>query len=212
KVITKYIRERPRLPDRRAGYTQKAVVGGHKVYLRTGNYEDGSLGEIFLDMHKEGAAFRSLMNCFAIAISLGLQHGVPLDEFVDAFVFTRFEPNGFVNGNHRLRMSNSVIDYILRELAITYRERDDLAQITDEDLRGDAAGRPSSHPPNPRASTAPKIAHLPAELMARDGEADRDDEADDSRDLPNSGMLPVDLRGDGGAWDDEPEAAASVTP
>jgi ribonucleoside-diphosphate reductase alpha chain len=140
KVITKYIRERHRLPDRRAGYTQKAVVGGHKVYLRTGNYEDGSLGEIFLDMHKEGAAFRSLMNCFAIAISLGLQHGVPLDEFVDAFVFTRFEPNGMVIGNDRIKMATSVIDYVFRELAITYLGRTDLSHVPDEDLRSDTLG------------------------------------------------------------------------
>jgi ribonucleoside-diphosphate reductase alpha chain len=140
KVITKYIRDRHRLPDRRAGYTQKAVVGGHKVYLRTGNYEDGSLGEIFLDMHKEGAAFRSLMNCFAIAISLGLQHGVPLDEFVDAFVFTRFEPNGMVNGNERIKMATSVIDYVFRELAISYLGRTDLSHVPDEDLRSDTLG------------------------------------------------------------------------
>jgi ribonucleoside-diphosphate reductase alpha chain len=140
KVITKYIRERHRLPDRRAGYTQKAVVGGHKVYLRTGNYEDGSLGEIFLDMHKEGAAFRSLMNCFAIAISLGLQHGVPLEEFVDAFVFTRFEPNGMVIGNDRIKMATSVIDYVFRELAITYLGRTDLSHVPDEDLRSDTLG------------------------------------------------------------------------
>jgi ribonucleoside-diphosphate reductase alpha chain len=142
KVVTKYLlrRERLRLPDRRAGYTQKAVVGGHKVYLRTGNYEDGSLGEIFLDMHKEGAAFRSLMNCFAIAISLGLQHGVPLEEFVDAFVFTRFEPNGMVMGNDRIKMATSVIDYVFRELAISYLGRTDLSHVPDEDLRSDTLG------------------------------------------------------------------------
>ena len=140
RVVTKYLRERHRLPDRRAGYTQKAVVGGHKVYLRTGNYEDGSLGEIFLDMHKEGAAFRSLMNCFAIAISLGLQHGVPLEEFVDAFVFTRFEPNGMVMGNDRIKMATSVIDYVFRELAISYLGRTDLSHVPDEDLRSDTLG------------------------------------------------------------------------
>jgi ribonucleoside-diphosphate reductase alpha chain len=120
---------RRRLPDRRSGYTQKARIGGHKVYLRTGEYEDGALGEIFLDMHKEGAAFRSLMNCFAIAVSLGLQHGVPLEEYVDAFVFTRFEPNGIVGGNEQIRYATSVIDYIFRELAITYLNRHDLAHI-----------------------------------------------------------------------------------
>ena len=120
---------RHRLPDRRSGYTQKARIGGHKVYLRTGEYLDGSLGEIFLDMHKEGAAFRSLMNCFAIAISLGLQHGVPLDEYVEAFVFTRFEPNGVVLGNEQIKSATSVIDYIFRELAISYLDRHDLAHV-----------------------------------------------------------------------------------
>ena len=118
------------LPDRRAGYTQKARIGNHKIYLRTGEYEDGTLGEIFLDMHKEGAAFRSMTNCFAIAISLGLQHGVPLEEFVDAFLFTRFEPNGMVEGNPHIKMTTSIIDYIFRELAITYLGRHDLAHVT----------------------------------------------------------------------------------
>ncbi|HKY31983.1 MAG TPA: vitamin B12-dependent ribonucleotide reductase, partial [Candidatus Polarisedimenticolia bacterium] len=146
RIIHHYIAHRRRLPDRRSGYTQKAVIGHHKVYLRTGEYEDGALGEIFLDMHKEGAAFRSLMNCFAIAISLGLQHGVPLDEFVDAFVFTRFEPNGMVQGNPHIKMTTSVIDYVFRELAITYLGRSDLAQVTSEDLRGDTMGRPDSEP------------------------------------------------------------------
>jgi ribonucleoside-diphosphate reductase alpha chain len=140
RVVTEYLRERHRLPDRRSGYTQKAVVGGHKVYLRTGEYEDGTLGEIFLDMHKEGAAFRSLMNCFAVAISLGLQYGVPLDRFVDSFVFTRFEPNGMVKGNDRIKMATSVIDYIFRELAITYLGRTDLSHVPDDDLRSDALG------------------------------------------------------------------------
>jgi ribonucleoside-diphosphate reductase alpha chain len=140
RVVVEYLRERRRLPDRRAGYTQKATVGGHKVYLRTGEYADGSIGEVFIDMHKEGAAFRSLMNCFAIAISLGLQHGVPLEEYVDAFVFTRFEPNGMVGGNSHIKMSTSVIDYIFRELAISYLGRDDLAQVKPEDLRHDTIG------------------------------------------------------------------------
>ena len=138
KIVHRYIAKRRRLPDRRAGYTQKAKIGGHTVYLRTGEYGNGSLGELFLDMHKEGAAFRSLMNCFAIAVSLGLQHGVPLEEFVDAFVFTRFEPNGMVNGNPRIKMSTSIIDYIFRELAITYLDRQDLAQVKPEDLGVDS--------------------------------------------------------------------------
>uniref|UniRef100_UPI00068B4A95 vitamin B12-dependent ribonucleotide reductase n=1 Tax=Methylocapsa aurea TaxID=663610 RepID=UPI00068B4A95 len=123
------IRERERLPDRRKGYTQKARVGGHKVYLRTGEYPDGRLGEIFIDMHKEGAAFRSLMNNFAIAISVGLQYGVPLDEYVDAFTFTRFEPAGLVQGNDAIKNATSILDYLFRELAVSYLERNDLAHI-----------------------------------------------------------------------------------
>ncbi|MDX1957518.1 MAG: vitamin B12-dependent ribonucleotide reductase [Leptospiraceae bacterium] len=141
KIIYRYISKRRKLPSRRAGYTQKATVGGHKVYLRTGEYEDGQLGEIFIDMHKEGAAFRSLMNAFAIAISLGLQHGVPLEEFVEAFTFFKFEPNGMVSGNNHIKMGTSVIDYIFRELAITYLGRYDLGQVMPEDLRGDEVGK-----------------------------------------------------------------------
>ncbi len=141
KVVYKHLSKRRKLPDRRAGYTQKAAVGGHKIYLRTGEYEDGQLGEMFLDMHKEGAAFRSLMNSFAIAISLGLQYGVPLEEFVDAFVFTRFEPNGIVQGNSRIKMSTSIIDYVFRELAVTYLGRYDLAHVDEDDLRADAVNK-----------------------------------------------------------------------
>ena len=140
RIVHRYIARRRRLPDRRAGYTQKARIGNHKVYLRTGEYEDGSLGEIFIDMHKEGAAFRSMTNCFAIAVSLGMQHGVPLDEYVDAFLFTRFEPNGIVQGNPYIKMSTSIIDYIFRELAITYLGRHDLAHVLPDDLRSDAIG------------------------------------------------------------------------
>ena len=131
---------RQKLPDRRKGYTQKAVVGGHKVYLRTGEYEDGTLGEIFVDMHKEGAAFRSLMNNFAIAISIGLQYGVPLDEYVEAFTFTRFEPAGTVAGNDTIKYATSLLDYIFRELAVSYLGRDDLAHVQTEDLKIDAMG------------------------------------------------------------------------
>ena len=144
RIVIKYMARRRKMPFRRNGYTQKAVVGGHKIYLRTGEYSDGTLGEIFLDMHKEGAAFRSLMNAFAIAISLGLQHGVPLEEFVDAFVFTRFEPNGMVDGNPYIKMSTSIIDYVFRELAITYLGRTDLAQVIPDDLRGDTMGESST--------------------------------------------------------------------
>ncbi len=146
KLVYRYIAKRRPMPARRKGYTQKARVGGHKVYLRTGEYEDGALGEVFIDMHREGAAFRSLMNCFAIAISLGLQYGVPLEEFVEAFVFTRFEPNGTVQGHDNIKMSTSVIDYIFRELAFSYLERNDLVQVKPEDLRGDTVGRPDQIP------------------------------------------------------------------
>ncbi|MDB5430696.1 MAG: hypothetical protein JWP35_1812 [Caulobacter sp.] len=134
-------RSRRKLPDRRKGYIQKAAVGGHKVYLHTGEYDDGELGEIFIDMHKEGAAFRSLMNNFAIAISIGLQYGVPLEEFVDAFVFTRFEPAGQVTGNDTVRSATSILDYIFRELGVSYLGRHDLASIGGDDLNADGLGR-----------------------------------------------------------------------
>jgi ribonucleoside-diphosphate reductase alpha chain len=140
RVIEK-IAARARLPHRRKGYTQKAIVGNHKVYLRTGEYEDGQLGEIFIDMHKEGAAFRSLMNNFAIAISIGLQYGVPLEEFVEAYTFTRFEPSGMVEGNDTIKMASSVLDYIFRELAISYLGRNDLAHVEPADLAPDTVGR-----------------------------------------------------------------------
>ncbi|MGI9312104.1 MAG: vitamin B12-dependent ribonucleotide reductase, partial [Alphaproteobacteria bacterium] len=143
-------REREKLPHRRKGYTQKAVVGGHKVYLRTGEYDDGRIGEIFIDMHKEGAAFRSLMNNFAIAISLGLQYGVPLDEFVDSFTFTRFEPAGLVQGNDTIKNATSVLDYIFRELAISYLERNDLAHVDPNTISPDTIGNPEhDHQPAP---------------------------------------------------------------
>ncbi len=131
---------REALPHRRKGYTQKSVVGGHKVYLRTGEYEDGRLAEIFIDMNKEGSALRSLMNNFAIAISLGLQYGVPLDRFVQAFTFTRFEPAGLVEGNDSIKMATSILDYIFRELAISYLDRRDLAHVQPADLLPDALG------------------------------------------------------------------------
>ncbi len=137
-------RERRRLPERRKGYTQKAVVGGHKVYLRTGEYEDGKIAEIFIDMHKEGSAFRSLMNNFAIAISIGLQYGVPLEEFVEAFTFTRFEPSGVVEGNDTIKMATSLIDYIFRELAISYLGRNDLAHVQPADVMPDTVGKGST--------------------------------------------------------------------
>ena len=128
-IIKESVQQRNKLPERRKGYTQKAIVGGHKVYLRTGEYTDGNLGEIFIDMHKEGAAFRAMMNNFAIAVSVGLQYGVPLDEFVEAFTFTRFEPAGMVQGNDSIKSATSIIDYIFRELAISYLDRTDLAHV-----------------------------------------------------------------------------------
>ena len=143
KVIVKEIvrSNRERMPERRKGYTQKAVVGGHKVYLRTGEYSDGSLGEIFIDMHKEGAGFRAMMNNFAIAVSVGLQYGVPLDEFVDAFTFTKFEPAGLVQGNDSIKNATSILDYIFRELAVSYLDRTDLAHVKPEGASFDDLGR-----------------------------------------------------------------------
>ncbi len=152
RIIEKAVREREKLPNRRKGYTQKAVVGGHKVYLRTGEYDDGRIGEIFIDMHKEGAAFRSLMNNFAIAISLGLQYGVPLEEYVDAFTFTRFEPAGFVQGNDAIKSATSILDYVFRELAISYLGRHDLAHANPGDIGATAVGG------EPQGKTTPDAA------------------------------------------------------
>jgi ribonucleoside-diphosphate reductase alpha chain len=149
--IVEVDRRRQRLPDRRKGYIQKASVGGHKVYLHTGEYDDGELGEIFIDMHKEGAAFRSLMNNFAIAISIGLQYGVPLDEFVDAFVFTRFEPSGAVTGNDSIRSATSILDYVFRELGVSYLGRKDLANLDPAELNADGLGRDGAEEPQPVA-------------------------------------------------------------
>ena len=143
KVIIKEIvrSNREKLPERRKGYTQKAIVGGHKVYLRTGEYQDGSLGEIFIDMHKEGAGFRAMMNNFAIAVSVGLQYGVPLEEFVEAFTFTRFEPAGMVQGNDSIKNATSILDYIFRELAVSYLDRTDLAHVKPQGASFDDLGR-----------------------------------------------------------------------
>ncbi|MAM24845.1 MAG: ribonucleotide-diphosphate reductase subunit alpha, partial [Rhodobacteraceae bacterium] len=143
KVIVKEIikSHREKMPQRRKGYTQKANVGGHKVYLRTGEYEDGKLGEIFIDMHKEGAGFRAMMNNFAIAVSVGLQYGVPLEEFVDAFTFTKFEPAGMVQGNDSIKNATSILDYIFRELAVSYLDRTDLAHVKPEGATFDTLGR-----------------------------------------------------------------------
>jgi len=129
-------REREHLPNRRKGYTQKVVVGGHKLFLRTGEYPDGRLGEVFLDMHREGASFRSILNCFAIAVSLGLQYGVPLDEYLDAFVYTKFEPAGGLQGHDQIKFCSSVIDFVFRELGLTYLGREEYAHVPLSELEG----------------------------------------------------------------------------
>jgi ribonucleoside-diphosphate reductase alpha chain len=151
--------ERRRLPERRKGYIQKSIVGGHKVYLHTGEYDDGELGEIFIDLHKEGAAFRSLMNNFAISISIGLQYGVPLEEYVDAFLFTRFEPAGEVKGNETIRHATSILDYIFRELACPISA----VPISRKSIRSTRAATASPNArPMPKARPASSRAASPA--------------------------------------------------
>jgi ribonucleoside-diphosphate reductase alpha chain len=160
RVVEKVVereRTRRKLPDRRKGYIQKAAVGGHKVYIHTGEYEDGELGEIFIDMHKEGAAFRSLMNNFAIAISIGLQYGVPLDEFVDAFVFTRFEPAGAVTGNDSIKSATSILDYIFRELGVSYLDRHELANAAPDPLSANGLGMLEGEGDTPEAVPAARF-------------------------------------------------------
>ncbi|MBN2741570.1 MAG: vitamin B12-dependent ribonucleotide reductase [Rhodobacteraceae bacterium] len=188
KVIVKEVvrSHREKLPSRRKGYTQKAVVGGHKVYLRTGEYDDGDLGEIFIDMHKEGAGFRAMMNNFAIAVSVGLQYGVPLEEFVDAFTFTKFEPAGMVQGNDSVKNATSILDYVFRELAISYLDRTDLAHVKPQgaafdDLGGgEAEGKPNVEPVSEKASKSLEVLRqisstgylrkrMPQELMVLQG-------------------------------------------
>jgi ribonucleoside-diphosphate reductase alpha chain len=164
-IVREIARGREKLPQRRKGYTQKAVVGGHKVYLRTGEYEDGRLGEIFIDMHKEGAAFRAMMNNFAIAVSVGLQYGVPLEEFVEAFTFTRFEPAGLVTGNDSIKNATSILDYVFRELAVSYLDRTDLAHVEPGGARfddlggGEGEGVPNVRPVAPETAS-PAIAMI----------------------------------------------------
>jgi ribonucleoside-diphosphate reductase alpha chain len=150
RIIEKSVLERrqEKLPNRRKGYTQKAKVGGHTVFLRTGEYDDGRLGEIFIDMNKEGSALRAFINNFAISVSLGLQYGVPLEEYVDAFTFTKFEPAGFVQGNDSIKNATSILDYIFRELAISYLDRTDLVHVNPNDLpatpKHEADGKPEA--------------------------------------------------------------------
>jgi len=164
-IVREVARGREKLPHRRKGYTQKAVVGGHKVYLRTGEYEDGNLGEIFIDMHKEGAGFRAMMNNFAIAISVGLQYGVPLDEFVDAFTFTRFEPAGMVQGNDSIKSATSILDYIFRELAVSYLDRTDLAHVKPSGSSFDDLGRGHDEGVANVDKVDPDVAHSSIEMI-----------------------------------------------
>ncbi len=151
RIVEKHIREQEKLPSRRKGYTQKAKVGGHTVFLRTGEYEDGRLGEIFIDMNKEGATLRALLNNFAIAVSLGMQYGVPLEEYVETFTFTKFEPAGLVQGNDTIKMASSILDYIFRELAISYLGRNDLAHVQPDDVNAAAQARDDSNGPGATA-------------------------------------------------------------
>jgi ribonucleoside-diphosphate reductase alpha chain len=155
-IVKEAARGRQKMPQRRRGYTQKAIVGGHKVYLRTGEYQDGALGEIFIDMHKEGAGFRAMMNNFAIAVSVGLQYGVPLEEFVEAFTFTRFEPAGMVQGNEAIKNATSILDYIFRELAVSYLDRTDLAHVQPDGQRFDEIGGGEGETPNVVEPSAPR--------------------------------------------------------
>ena len=175
RVVERIIRNREKLPNRRKGYTQKAIVGGHKVYLRTGEYDDGRIGEIFIDMHKEGAAFRSLMNNFAIAVSLGLQYGVPLEEYVDAFTFTRFEPAGMVMGNEAIKNATSILDYVFRELAVSYLGRHDLAHVKPEDIGATAMGSGVEEGSKPEAPVSRGLVRgkLPERLKVVEGSAPR---------------------------------------
>jgi ribonucleoside-diphosphate reductase alpha chain len=192
KIVIKEVARaaREKLPERRKGYTQKAVVGGHKVYLRTGEYKNGQLGEIFIDMHKEGAGFRAMMNNFAIAVSVGLQYGVPLEEFVDAFTFTKFEPAGMVQGNEAIKNATSVLDYIFRELAVSYLDREDLAHVKPQGTSFDSVGEPQGEgedASSPRDGAASKSLEgiksvtssgylrkrLPRDLVSFEGGADR---------------------------------------
>jgi ribonucleoside-diphosphate reductase alpha chain len=167
---------RRRLPSKRHGFTQEGRVAGHKVYLRTGEYEDGSLGEIFIDMHKEGAAYRSMINCFAIAVSKGLQYGVPLDEFVDTFTFVRFEPQGMVSGHPNIKMATSIIDYVFRVLGLEYLGRTDLVQNPPDDDDGveEPAGLGGGQESAPVSAIASTNVTAESSEAADDAEAEAD--------------------------------------
>ncbi|UDF29736.1 UNVERIFIED_ORG: vitamin B12-dependent ribonucleotide reductase [Roseateles sp. XES5] len=171
KIVERLVRDREKLPNRRQGYTQKAVIGGHKVYLRTGEFGDGRIGEIFIDMHKEGAAFRAMMNNFAIAISLGLQYGVPLEEYVEAFTFTKFEPAGMVIGNDAIKNATSILDYVFRELAVSYLGRHDLAHVDTSDFGNTALGKGIQEGKTNLISTGWTRGHKPT--LVQGGQTDR---------------------------------------
>jgi len=165
-VVKEYVSQRRSLPSKRSGYTQKVKIEGHTIYVRTGEYEDGQVGEIFLDINKEGTLLRSMMNSFAIAVSLGLQYGVPLEEFVEVFTFSRFEPNGLVIGHDNIKRATSIIDFIFRDLAVNYLGRYDLAHVTPEDVSGDSpeeAAIKKKSTPATFVSTHGEWADLPAE-------------------------------------------------
>jgi ribonucleoside-diphosphate reductase alpha chain len=159
---------RVRLPKKRSGFTQEAKVGGHKIYLRTGEYLDGSLGEIFIDMHKEGAAFRSLMNCFAMSVSLGLQYGVPLETFVEQFVFTRFEPQGIVEGHDNVKLATSIVDYVFRVLGVEYLHRYEFAHVQPtESIPDPSDTKAEERAASTSSATAAPSLELPAATPAR---------------------------------------------
>jgi ribonucleoside-diphosphate reductase alpha chain len=208
RIVERERASRRRLPDRRKGYTQKAVVGGHKVYLRTGEYEDGKVGEIFIDMHKEGAAFRSLMNNFAIAISIALQYGVPLEEFVEAFTFTRFDPSGIVEGNDTIKMATSIIDYLFRELAVSYLGRHDLAHVEPQDLTPDTVGRGNREGNLPEVTSAEALevvgrfasqGFVRRNLLVLRGNRRKAGEADQVQAMTGIGTVAAVAGGNGGA-------------
>ncbi len=184
---TRIYGERARLPKKRHGFTQEARVGGHKLFVRTGEYDDGTLGEIFIDMHKEGAAFRSLMNCFAMSVSIGLQYGVPLQTYVDQFTFTRFEPQGPVEGHPYVKFATSIVDFIFRALGVEYLHRYDLAHIKPEIDASplDAARNLGTPPEPPSMRVLPEAAgagRLAASAHARGHRTERSDERDARRD------------------------------
>jgi ribonucleoside-diphosphate reductase alpha chain len=170
---------RVRLPKKRRGFTQEALVGGHKVFLRTGDYEDGTLGEIFIDMHKEGAAFRSLMNCFAMAVSVGLQYGVPLDTFVEQFTFTRFEPHGPVSGHPNIKFSTSIVDYIFRVLGVEYLRRYDFAQVKPVEEVSPIDDPTAKQLPEPAVDPSPSASELLAQAQASESHAALDRQLED---------------------------------